>query len=131
LLLPAHVPAPQLASPLGAAFFFFAMGCLAGAGAVLAAGAAALATGAAAGASATGVVTAAALVGGVVALAAGAAAAFPALFAPQPAAEHDACPAVAGADVAGATSLAWTGCGSAAPHATRAEVPRAPRRAAR
>ncbi|HTB76126.1 MAG TPA: hypothetical protein VK762_22920, partial [Polyangiaceae bacterium] len=61
-MLLAHVPAPQLASPLGMAFFFFATG-LAGAGAALLAGAA-LAAAIATGAAAVGVVAAAAVVSG-------------------------------------------------------------------
>jgi hypothetical protein len=110
LALPAHVPAPQLASPLGAAFaagFFLATGL----GVALAALADAADGGDAADAGASaavgavaGVVMAAALVSGLVAAGAGAAAALPVLLAPHAAAEHDACPDAA--DAAGATSFA-------------------------
>jgi hypothetical protein len=133
LVLLAHVPAPQLASPLGAGFaavFFFATGLAAGAallaGAAEAAGASAV--GEAVG-EAVGVVTAAALVSGLVAAGAGVAAALPALLAPHPAAEQDAWPDAADAD--GATSFAWTGCGWLPPQATAALTPRAPTRAAK
>jgi hypothetical protein len=91
LLLLAQVPAPQLASPFGMAFFFLATGLAAGA--ALAAAEALAEAGEAlaeAGASAAGVVAAAAVVAGAWALGAGAAAALADLFAPQLAAEHDA-----------------------------------------
>jgi hypothetical protein len=129
LVLLEQVPAPQLASPL-CMTFFFATG-FAGAGAALVAGAVALAAATATGASVVGVVAAAAVVAGAAGLAAGIAAAFAPLLAPQPAAEQEACPATAGADIAGATSFAWTGCGWLPPQATRVVAPIAPRTAAK
>jgi hypothetical protein len=124
------VPAPQLASPaLGLGFCAVAplAGCFFGgvfeavvagaavvAGGVVAAGGVSVAAGVAVGVS---VVVEAALVVGDVAAA-------PDGEAPHPLAEHDALP-VAGAAVAGATSLALTGCGEPPPQATRALAPRA------
>jgi hypothetical protein len=136
----AQVPAPQLASPwaLGAGFFFAVALPVAfpaavagadddaGAALPLAAGAA-LAAGVA---SVDGVVVAAAaVVAGEAVPAAGAAAGESAAFLPpQPAAEHDDCPAgpaPALDAVAGATSFAFTGLGSLPPQATRAVAPSA------
>jgi hypothetical protein len=135
LALLAHVPAPQLASPLGATFpagFFLATGfgaAFAAAEVLADAVDEAGAGGSAAGAPVDGVVAAAALVSGLVGGAAGVAAALPVLLAPHAAAEQEACPDAADAD--GATSFAWTGCGWLPPHATAALTPSAPTSAAK
>jgi hypothetical protein len=130
-VLLAQVPAPQLASAFEAAFFFLGAAGFA-AGVALVAGAAGAA--AATGASAVGVVAAAAVVAGATGLGAGAGVAADALaplLAPQPAAEQDACPPAACAEVTGATSLACTGAGWLPPHAMRAPAPRVARTAAK
>jgi hypothetical protein len=108
--------APLAGCFLGGVFEAVVAGAAVVAGGVVAAGGVSVAAGVAVGVSV--VADAAFVVGDVAAAAAG--------EAPHPLAEHDALP-VAGAVVAGATSLALTGCGEPPPQATRALAPRAAR----
>jgi hypothetical protein len=130
---PEHVPAPQLASPAGAAFVppDFLGPALAGAFAVVvdapvAAGVAVAFDGAVAvGSDAAGVVAAGDAPGGALGLgvAAGVSDFGAVALLEQALAEQEACPAAV--EVEGATSFAWTGGGVAPPHWMAALAPSA------